>query len=90
MAVPPSFSIWTQIRTASRPIRYTVYTGLLLAATAETTFWANIIYAKYFATTQDRERADALLARVHEAVKGYRVRWLINYRNYYSHNLWGL
>lgn len=88
--MPQSSTIWSQISTTPRPIRYTVYTGLLLAASAETTFWANIVYAKYFARTNDRERADALLARVNQAIKGYRVRWLINYENYYNHNLWGL
>lgn len=71
-------------------MRYTVYTGLALMITAETTFWTNVIYAKWFAGEEDKERADALLERLHDAVRGYRVRWMENYGDYWGGNLWGL
>lgn len=84
------FNIWTQIRASPRSVRYTLYTGVALAATAETSFWANVVYAKYFAGEEDRERADAFLAKCSEAVRGYRARWMVNYGRYWSENLWGL
>jgi hypothetical protein len=58
-------------------------------ATAETTFWTNVIYAKYFAKEGD-ERAGDFLERCREALRGYRQRYLFNYRRYYEANLWGL
>ncbi|KAK7186964.1 hypothetical protein PSPO01_07093 [Paraphaeosphaeria sporulosa] len=87
---PSPFNIWAQIRSSPRPIRYTLYTASALAATAETTFWLNVIYARWFAGEQDREKADELLERFTEAVRGYRVRYLANYASYYSNGVWGL
>lgn len=87
---PSPFNIWSQVRSSPRPIRYTIYTGFALAATAETTFWANVIYAKWFAGEEDREKADALLEKLSEAVRGYRARYLVNYGAYWRRTLWGL
>ncbi|KAF1966618.1 hypothetical protein BU23DRAFT_560033 [Bimuria novae-zelandiae CBS 107.79] len=83
-------SIWTQIRTSHRRTRYIIYTGIFLAATAETAFWANVVWAKYFARASDRSRADAFLSRCRDAVTEYRARWLKNYTLYWARNLWGL
>jgi len=89
-STPSPFNIWTQIRESKRSIRYTIYTGFALAVTAETTFWANVIYAKWFAGEEDKEKADAFLERFSEAIRGYRARWIVNYGNYWSKHLWGL
>jgi hypothetical protein len=69
--------------------RWIVYGSLAVIATAETTFWTNVIYAKYFAKEGD-EQASALLERFQEAIRGYRQRYLFNYGRYYEANLWGL
>ena len=86
----PSFNLFTQIRKLPRTARYTLYTGFALLVAGETTFWSNIIYAKWFATGEQKEKADLLLERVAEAVRGYRGRWMINYGNYWGANMWGL
>ncbi|KAF2246653.1 hypothetical protein BU26DRAFT_606868 [Trematosphaeria pertusa] len=87
---PAPFNLFAQIRASSRPVRYTIYTGFALLATAETTFWVNVIYAKYFASEEEQEKADQLLERVQLAVKGYRATWMKNYGDYWGANLWGL
>jgi hypothetical protein len=90
LSSPAPFNTWAQVRSFPRSLRYTFYTGLALAATAETSFWANVIYAKWFAGEEDRENANALLWRFSEAVRGYRVRYLVNYTSHYSDGVWGL
>jgi hypothetical protein len=86
----PSFNLFAQIRKLPRPARYTMYTGFALLAVGETTFWSNLIYAKWFAKGEQKEKADLLLERFGEAVRGYRARWMINYGNYWGAVMWGL
>lgn len=73
-------------------MRYTVYAGLGLMATAESTFWYNVIKAKYFpsAREEDQEKDERFLEDFRAAVKGYRAVWMRNYGRYYSAYLWGL
>jgi hypothetical protein len=40
-------------------VRYTVYAGLGLMITVESSFWFNIIKAKFFPAKSDEERAKA-------------------------------
>ncbi|KAF1954615.1 hypothetical protein CC80DRAFT_506262 [Byssothecium circinans] len=87
---PPPFNILAQIRASKRSVRYTVYAGFFLLATAETTFWANVAYAKYFAKGEKRGAADEFLGRVMEGVRGYRRVWLGNYWRFWGEGLWGL
>lgn len=56
----------------------------------ETTFWSNLIYAKWFGTAEQKDKADLLLERFGEAVRTYRVIWMINYGNYWGAGMWGL
>ena len=89
---PPSISLWAQIREARPAVRYTVYAGMALMATAESTFWLNVIRAKYFPpeAVHGKEDADAFLQDLRAAIKGYRAVWLVNYDRYYSAYAWGL
>lgn len=88
----PSFSLWAQIREARPAVRYTVYAGMALMATAESTFWLNVIRAKHFPpeAVHGKEDADAFLQDLRAAIKGYRAVWLANYDRYYSAYAWGL
>lgn len=72
-------------------MRYTVYAGLGLMATAETTFWFNVIRAKYFPSqvTEEQEEAARLLGNFRAAIQGYRAVWLRNYDRYYGAYIWG-
>jgi hypothetical protein len=85
----PSLGLTNLFKELKGPYRWIIYAGLALAASAETTFWARVIYAKFFAKEDDRA-ADELLMRFGEAIRGYRQRYLVNYRRYHSENLWGL
>jgi hypothetical protein len=78
------------MKTLPPAARYTLYTGFALLATGETIFWGNLIYAKWFATGDQKEQADLLLERIGEAVRGYRVRWMQNYGDYWGTGIWGL
>ncbi|KAF2868719.1 hypothetical protein BDV95DRAFT_579168 [Massariosphaeria phaeospora] len=87
---PPTLSFFALVKESSRPVRYTVYAGLGLMATAETTFWTNVIYAKYFAPDDEKEKSEEFLANAWAFIDGYRRRWIPNYQKYYSSHLWGL
>ena len=88
----PSFNLFKQLREARPAVRYTVYAGLGLMATVETTFWFHVLRAKFFprASKEEQEKADALLGRMNDAIKGYRHVWLANYSRYYGVYIWGL
>lgn len=86
----PSFNLFAQIKKLPRAARYTLYTGFALLVAGETTFWCNLIYAKWFAKGEQKENADLFLERVGEAVRGYRPRWMTHYRSYYGEGIWGL
>jgi hypothetical protein len=81
-----SFNLLKEIR-ASRPaVRYTVYAGLTLMATVESTFWFNVLSAKFFPSKseEDKQKADVFLERVRGAVNGSRAAWLGNYGRYFG------
>ena len=89
---PPSFNLLQQIREARPAVRYTVYAGLGLMTTVETTFWFNVLRAKFFprASGEKQRDDDELLERMGDAVKGYRRVWMGNYGRYYGADVWGL
>lgn len=86
------FNLWAQIREARPAVRYTVYAGVGLMATAETTFWFNVIKAKYVPYTgeEERENAARFVKDLQAAVKGYRAVWMKNYSRYYGAYIWGV
>ena len=88
----PSLNLWRQIQEARPAVRYTLYAGFAIMATAESTFWFNVIRAKYFPSTsvEEKEEADQLLERMSSVVKGFRKVWLVNYGRYYGAHLWGV
>lgn len=61
-------------------------------ATAESTFWFNVIKAKYFPSSreEDQEKAEQFLEDFRAAVRGYRAVWMRNYGRYYGAYTWGL
>lgn len=81
-------NLFAMIKELKGPARWVIYAGLAILATAETTFWSQVICAKFF--SKDEQKAGELLGRVKEAVREYRRVWLPNYRKYYSDNIWGL
>ena len=87
-----SLNLWSQIREARPAVRFTVYAGLGLMATAEATFWFNVIRAKYFPSkvAEEQEEAARLLDDFWLAIKGYRAVWLRNYDRYYGAYVWGV
>ena len=87
-----SLNLWAQIKEARPAVRYTVYAGLALMATAESTFWFNVVRAKYFPpqAVEEKEEADRFLQDLRNAVKSYRSVWLANYNRYYGAYAWGL
>jgi hypothetical protein len=89
---PPSFSLYKQIREAHPAVRYTVYAGLGLMVMVESTFWFNLIRAKFFpaASEADKEKADMFLQNVREAVARYKTDWMGNYGRYYGGYVWGV
>jgi hypothetical protein len=91
---PPlsSFRLFQQIREAKPAVRYTIYAGLGLMATLETTFWFNVLRATFFprASNEEKLEDDELLRRLQHAMKGYRTVWLKNYRRYYGAYVWGM
>ena len=88
----PSLNLWSTIREARPAVRYTVYAGLGLMATVESTFWFKVLKAKFFPSVsqEEQEQADQFLETIRGAVKGYRKVWLRNYNRYYGAHLWGL
>jgi hypothetical protein len=88
----PTFNLFKLVREAKPAVRYTVYAGLGLMATVETTFWFHVLRAKFFprASEAEQEKADALLQRLSEAMKNYHHVWMANYNRYYGAHMWGL
>ena len=88
----PSLSLWSTIREAKPAVRWTVYAGLGIMATVESTFWFNVIKAKFFpsASAEEKEKADEFLDTIQAAASGYRLVWMRNYNRYYGAHLWGL
>ncbi|KAH6853063.1 hypothetical protein BKA58DRAFT_394792 [Alternaria rosae] len=88
----PSFNLFKLVHEAKPAVRYTVYAGLGLMATVETTFWFHVLRAKSFprASAEEQEKADALLQRLNEAMKNYRHVYMANYGRYYGAHVWGL
>jgi hypothetical protein len=88
----PSFNLFREIQNSSPLVRYTVYAGLGLMITVESSFWFNIIKAKFFPAKSDEERAKAeeLMENLGEAVAGARKAWMGNYGRYYGGYVWGV
>ena len=61
-------------------------------ATAESTFWFNVIKAKYFPSVREKEKEkdEQFLRYLGAAVKGYKAVWVRNYGRYYGSYTWGL
>jgi hypothetical protein len=91
LSLPP-FNLFEQLRKASLGTRCTVYAGLSLMAAVETIFWFHVLRAKFFthASQAERDKADALLVRVDDAIRGYHHIWMMNYGRYYGAHVWGL
>lgn len=87
-----TFSLWSEIKSARPAVRYTIYAGVGLMVTAESTFWLNVIRAKYFPSRRDdeKEKAKRLLNNLEAAVKGFRAVWMQNYGRYHASYIWGL
>jgi hypothetical protein len=88
----PSFNLLQQIR-ASRPaIRYTVYAGLGLMVTVESTFWFHVLKAKFFPSqsAQEKVKSQAFMSNVEEAIVNSRAAWMGNYGRYYAGYVWGV
>lgn len=85
-------NLWSQIREARPAVRYTVYVGLGLMTIAETTFWFNVIRAKYFPSkvVEEQKEAARFMEDLRAAIKGYRAVWMRNYDRYYGAYIWGV
>ncbi|KAF2820689.1 hypothetical protein CC86DRAFT_116650 [Ophiobolus disseminans] len=88
----PSFNLLHEVRTARPAVRYTIYAGLGLMATVESTFWFNVIKAKCFPSSSpgDKEEAEEFLANLRGALEGYKAAWMTNYGRYYGGYVWGV
>jgi hypothetical protein len=88
----PSFNLFHAIRDSHPAVRYTVYAGLGLMATAESTFWFHIIKAKFFpsASEDEQKQADQILGNLREAIASYKANWMGNYWRYYGGYVWGV
>jgi hypothetical protein len=88
----PSINIFHEVRNARPAVRYTVYAGIGLVATVESTFWFNVIKAKFFPAKSEEEqlRAQEFMENLHEAVTGARAAWMGNYGRYYGGYVWGV
>jgi hypothetical protein len=86
------FHLWSQIREARPAVRYTVYAGVGLMVTAESTFWFNVIKAKCFPSkvAGEKEKAEQFLQDLKLVVQGYKAVWMRNYGRHYSTYTWGL
>lgn len=87
-----SFSLFHEVRNARPAVRYTVYAGVGLMATVESTFWFNVIRAKFFPSSspEDKEKAEEFLVNLRGAVAGYKATWMTNYGRYYGGYVWGV
>jgi|TARA_R110002003_G_scaffold112_9_gene9610 hypothetical protein len=88
----PSFNLFHAIRDSRPAVKYTVYAGLGLMATVESTFWYNVLKAKFFPSKseEEKEKAEQFLENIKGAVTGYRAAWMGNYRRYYEGYVWGV
>ncbi|EAT81194.1 hypothetical protein HBH56_133340 [Parastagonospora nodorum] len=88
----PSFNLFQAIRDSRSAVRYTVYAGLGLMATVESTFWFHVIKAKFFpsSSAEEQQKNDQYLAHVSEAIAGYKSNWMRSYRKYYEGYVWGV
>jgi hypothetical protein len=88
----PSFNLFQAIRDSRPAVRYTVYAGLGLMATVESTFWFHVIKAKFFpsSSAEEQQKNDQYLAHVSEAIAEYKSNWMRNYRKYYEGYVWGV
>jgi hypothetical protein len=84
----PSFNLLREVRNSRPAVRYTVYAGLGLMATVESTFWFNVIRANFF--PQEKDEAEAFLASVSDAIVACRAAWMGNYGRYYGGYVWGV
>lgn len=88
----PSFNLFREVRHARPAVRYTVYAGLGLMATVETTFWLKVIKAKFFPSKVEdqQDEADELLENLRGALAEYKATWMTNYGRYYGGYVWGI
>jgi hypothetical protein len=88
----PSFNLFHAVRDSRPAVKYTVYAGLGLMATVESTFWYNVLKAKFFPSKleEEKEKAEQFLENIKGAVIGYRAAWMVNYRRYYEGYVWGV
>jgi hypothetical protein len=88
----PSINIFREVRNARPAVRYTVYAGIGLMATVESTFWFNVIKANFFPAKSEEEqlRAQEFMENFYEAVAGARAAWMGNYGRYYGGYVWGV
>jgi hypothetical protein len=84
----PSFNLFSEVRNSRPAVRYTVYAGLGLMATVESTFWFNVIRAKFF--PKEKDEAEAFLANAWNALESGRAAWMGNYGRYYGGYVWGV
>jgi hypothetical protein len=88
----PAFNLFHALRDSRPAVRYTVYAGLALMATVESTFWLTVIKAKFFpaSSEEEKERAEDVLNRLREAIGNARGAWMRNYGRYYGRYVWGV
>jgi hypothetical protein len=87
-----SFNLFREVRHARPAVRYTVYAGLGLMATVESTFWLSVIRAKFFPSSseEDKARDDEFFANAWSALESGRAAWMGNYGRYYGGYVWGV
>jgi hypothetical protein len=85
-------NLFQQIRDAHPAVRFTVYAGLSLMVTVESTFWLHVIRAKFFpsASEEEQEKAEAFMENVREAIAEYKQDLIRNYGRYYGRYVWGV
>ncbi|KZM22130.1 hypothetical protein ST47_g6743 [Ascochyta rabiei] len=88
----PAFGLWAELKETRPVVRYTVYAGIALMATAESAFWFSVARAKYFPSTQEEEegKTDPFLQGLQAAVRGYKAVWMRNYGRCYDAYIWGV
>jgi hypothetical protein len=87
----PGINLFSLIREAKRPVRYTIYGALGIQAIVECTFWTKVIKHKFFANSEEeKEGSDEFFRDIGRRVGRYRVIWLGAYKGYYGETVWGL
>ncbi|KAF2033184.1 hypothetical protein EK21DRAFT_39204, partial [Setomelanomma holmii] len=88
----PSFNLFHAVRDSRPAVRYTVYAGLGLMVSVESTFWYNVLKARFVPSKseEEKEKAEIFLGRVRGAVQGYGAAWMGNYWRYYGGYVWGV